>query len=426
MQGIEGPVYESVSRDVMALGFLLWSLGMAMTVSQDYVGEDSTVRYMMFTLPLVFAALSRPLALANALGKKAMWLFPFMLFSVIYHTVQGDITASLQVGLLVLGIVWFCSTPVQFIREDIYRLYILFVITGILIWIFTDFNRWGVIPGTTDPAYGIWRISFFPNIAFTAFFSLFIIIISTKNGIKDIDNKYVIFLAAYFLIFSYVRTAIICFVLYVFCHFLFKKINRSGSLFLYSIAVAIAANIFIAYSSSIFEYLQNIPIISRLFLRGETQLSEFEIYQQLYRPWLWGEQLKLFASSPYLMGWGSAPFFELVQNTIFDLRLEVSDTVSLPTRLLSQFGLAAIFFWVFLLACLKQAADRMDRWGCAVFPVVFTAMMHWGSMFHVTDPMSILYFGLLAKGSEFVSGSSKLSELSQVGQPTYNLLYTPK
>ena len=285
-----------------------------------------------------------------------------------------------------------------------YKLYMVTVATGFLVWIFTDFNRWGLIPGTTDPAYGIWRISFFSNIAFTAFFSLFIILIATQNGWKNTDNKYILALALYFLLFSYVRTAVICLVIYIFCRYIFEKVNRPSSLFLLSLAVAIAANAFIAYSTSLFNFLQDVPIISRLFLRGENQLTEFEIYQQLYRLWLWGEQLKLFWSSAHFMGWGSTPINELISNSLFDSRFNISDTVSLPTKLLSQYGLAAVFFWAFLIVCLKQAADRMDRWGCAVFPVVFTAMMHWGSMFHVTDPMAFLYFGLLVKGSMLVHG----------------------
>jgi hypothetical protein len=396
----------SAKRDLIVLGLLTWSLMMAMTVSQDYVSELSTFRYLTFTVPIVIAALSRPLALSTALGGKAMWLLPFLFLSAAHHSIQGDFTAAFQVGLLVLGLVWFCSPPVRFNREDVYRLYGAFVAIGFFVWIATDFNRWGLIPGTTDPAYGVWRVSFFSNIAFTGFFSLFVILVATKNGWKNTDNKYILALALYFLVFSYVRTAVICLVLYVLCQFIFRKINRPSYLFLVSLLISISANAFIAYSSSLFNFLQDVPVISRLFLRGESQLTEFEIYQQLYRPWLWGEQIKLFLSSPYLMGWGSIPFHELVQNSIFDYRLEVSDTVSLPTKLLSQFGLAAIFFWIFLIVCLKQAADRMDRWGCAVFPVVFTAMMHWGSMFHVTDPMAMLFFGLLVKGSMLVSGPS--------------------
>lgn len=413
------PATAHSSRDLIVLMSFLWSLGMAMSVSQDYLGPDSRLRYLMFTVPVVAAAVSRPLALALGLTEKALWLLPFLFLAGAYHSLNGDFNAAFQAGLLVLGLAWFCSPVVHFRREDIYRAYLASIVVGFFIWIFTDFNRWGLFPGTTDPAYGVWRISYFSNIAFTAFFSLFVVLIATKNGWKS-NNKYILSIALYFLIFSYVRTAIIGFALYIFCQFIFSKINRPVYLFILSLVVAIVANAFIAYSSSLFNFLQDIPIISRLFLRGESQLSEFEIYQQLYRPWLWGEQIKLFLSSSYFMGWGSIPFDDLVQNRLFDFRFDASDTVSLPTKLLSQFGLAAIFFWVFLIVCLKQTANRMDRWGCAVFPVVFTAMMHWGSMFHITDPMAILYFGLLVKGSALVTGQSAHKQLgvrSTAGRP---------
>jgi hypothetical protein len=173
-------------------------------------------------------------------------------------------------------------------------------------------------------------------------------------------------------------------------------------------AIAIGANLVIAFSASIFDALQHIPVIARLFLRGETQLSEFEIYQQLYRPWLWGEQFKMLASSPGLMGWGSVPFTDLVQNSIFDFGVESGDTVSMPTKLMAQFGIPAFLFWAFAFAGLYERARAADRWACACFPVVVLAMMQWGSMFHVSDVFCLFYSLLFVKGRDmFVGGGSR-------------------
>lgn len=391
------------SSDWVTIGYLVFALGMAMSVSQDYVDDSSPVRYYMFVLPVILAAICRPVLLVQAAGGKSILIFFMAFVSGCYFVLMGDLAAAMQTSLLGLGTIWFCSERVYFYDRDLRRIYAITVVVGAVVWLSTDFNRWGLLPGTTDAAYGVWRVSFFSNIAFTAFFSLVIVLTATRHGKGQINWKDPIFLLAiYFTIFSFVRTAVICLGLYALSFWLLTKIQRPREMFMFSLVVAVATNLAIAYSASIFDSLQSVPIISRLFLRGETQLSEFEIYQQLYRPWLWGEHLKLAWASPNLMGWGSIPFVELVVDSIFDYRLETGDSVSLLTRLLAVNGVMGLLYWLFLLVCLGERAACRDRWGCAVFPVVITAMMQWGSMFHVTDPMALLYTGLVVKGAAFV------------------------
>lgn len=392
-----------VKRDWISIVYFVIAIAVALSVSQEYQGEPSLGRYLTFILPVIFAALIRPLALLKAASSKAMVVVIFSFLSGAYFLFIGDLSATMQILLLGLGTLWFCVFQVRFIDRDLYIVYALAVVAGAIIWLLTDFNRWGLIVGTTDPAYGVWRVSFFSNIAFSAFFSLFIVLIATRESYRDAWRNPFFLVALYFTVFSFVRTAIICLVLYVLTYWILKRLKHPIELFFVSILIAISATIFVAYSSDILLYLQEITLISRLFLRSESQLSEFEIYQQLYRPWLWGEQLRLAWNSPNFLGWGSIPFVELVQNNIFEYGLEFGDTVSFPTRLLSQFGVLALLYWAFLIICLKEMASQRDVWGCAMFPIIIMAMMQWGSMFHVSDPMALLYTGVLVKGSSFVS-----------------------
>ncbi|MBL0914180.1 MAG: hypothetical protein IBJ13_01255 [Sphingopyxis sp.] len=417
----------ALRRDWVTILYFIFALGMAMSVSQDYADEPGSIRYYLFVVPVGIAALCRPLSLMNAVGGKSLLIVIMAFVSSAYFLLIGDISAAMQVTLLGLGTIWFCVDKVRFIDRDLTRIYVAAVVVGAIVWILTDFNRWGLIPGTTDAAYGIWRVSFFSNIAFTAFFSLFLILILTRQGFRQINwRNPILLLAIYFTIFSFVRTALICLVLYVASFWILSKLKRPGEMFLFALSVAIAANLFIAFSASIFDLLQNVPVISRLFLRGETQLTEFEIYQQLYRPWLWGEHLKLAWSSPNFMGWGSIPFTELVQDSIFDYGLETGDSVSLLTRLLAENGVMGLFYWVFLIVCLRDLAARGDRWGCAIFPVVITAMMQWGSMFHVSDPMALLYTGLVVKGAAFVRMDVPNRPRKRVPSGGYHAAFLPR
>jgi hypothetical protein len=135
-----------------------------------------------------------------------------------------------------------------------------------------------------------------------------------------------------------------------------------------------------------------------MFLRGETGLSTFEIYQQIYRPWLWGQHLHQFITSPNLMGWGSVEFNVLKTEDLVSGHEELGD-VSLPTRLLAQYGLPGLLFVVFMIARLRVLAKRGDVWGCACFPVVVLGLFQWGSMFHPTDPMFVIYMIIMIHGS---------------------------
>lgn len=414
-------------RDWVTILYFLFALSMAMSVSQDYVDEPGSIRYYMFVVPVVIAALCRPLSLMNAAGGKSLLIVIMSFVSGAYFLLMGDYSATMQVTLLGLGTIWFCVYKVRFLDRDLTKIYVGAVVVGAVVWILTDFNRWGLIPGTTDDAYGIWRVSFFSNIAFTAFLSLFMVLIATRNGFRQTDwRSPVLWLAIYFVIFSFVRTAFICVVLYAGSMWIVSRLKRPAELFFFALAAALATNLFVAFSASIFDLLQNIPVVSRLFLRGETQLSEFEIYQQLYRPWLWGEHLKLAWSSPNFMGWGSIPFVELVQYSIFDYGLETGDSVSLLTRLLAEYGVMGVLYWAFLILCLYDLAARGDRWGCAVWPVVITAMMQWGSMFHVTDPMALIYTGLVVKGSSFILHDVPKRRARRVASGGFHAAFQPR
>jgi hypothetical protein len=124
----------------------------------------------------------------------------------------------------------------------------------------------------------------------------------------------------------------------------------------------------------------------------------YEVYQQLYRPWLWGEQLNQFLSSDYLMGWGSTEFSTLITESLI-ASTEMGDTVSLPTRLLAQFGLAGVLFTVYLLVLLKSRANDRDAWACAIWAPVFISLMQWGSLFHPTDGIGFLFMLMIVKGT---------------------------
>ena len=393
------PAATATRRDWPTLLFLAASLGLSMSVSQEYTGEQTQTQYLMFLLPAIVVSVMRPLALFHAMSTKAGILVAMLLIGGTWHALTGDMQAVFVLGLIVLVYTWHNAPPVRLVREDVQLLYALMVVVGFVVWLTTDINRWGPIPGTTVVEYGIWRVSFFPNISFSAFFSLGVVMLTTMDGWKSASRNWIFWLALYFLVFSFVRTAVVGLAIYIFLQWLLRRHWQPSSMFLMALFVGFGVNLLIAYSAVLFAQFQDIELVSRLFLRGETGLSVFEIYQQLYRPWLWGQHFAQFATSPYLMGWGSTEFMTLVTDQ-YVASLELGDSVSMPTRVLAQYGVPGSLFSIYLLVCLAERARHLDTGSCSVWPVVFLAILQWGSLFHPTDGLGFRLMLMIVKGRE--------------------------
>lgn len=367
---------------------------------QLYEVERGGISYYLAVLPALLLPLTRPMLLFQAATTRALIIVIFGTVAAGWHFVRGDMDAVMPLILLTWGLVWVSSDAVRIRFDDFYVVYALAVGVGILVWLVGGINEWGILPGTTTLAdQSVWRVSFFPNIAITAFLSLAVIMIFTRDTRrKTALHLALLGVAAYFLIFSFVRTAVISLLIYAALAHMFRRKNSPAFLFWMALLTAILSNLVIAYSASIFSAIQNNSIFSRLFLRGEAGLSVYDIYVQLYRPWLWGQHIQQFLSSPFLMGWGSVDFNDLKTDSLV-YGYEQTGDVSLLTKLLAQNGLPAILVLVFLVARLAVLAKKRDTWGCACFPVVILAMMHWGVIFHPTNATFLIFMLFLVHGS---------------------------
>ncbi|MDZ4390676.1 MAG: hypothetical protein U0974_13200 [Gemmatimonadales bacterium] len=368
--------------------FLMASLGVTMALAQDYEEEGGLI-FWLLVLPVVILPMTRPMLLLEAMRGRALIMVLFLLFAGGWQAARGDWSAVLHLSVFIWGVIWVSSDQAKIKFDDLYLLYAAAIGVGVVIWLSGELNLWGVIPGTTLAAgEAVWRVSFFPNIAYTGFFSLAFLMIYTRDPRPKGRYALVFLLAAYFIVFSFVRTAIISLVIYFALTWLFRRKASPSFLFWVALLTSIGATLLIAYSGTIFAGLQNNAVFSRTFFRGETGLSTAEIYDQIYRPWLWGQHLRQFATSPFLMGWGETDFY-----------MRYGGDVSLPTRLLAQFGLPALLFIAFVIGRLAVLAKRGDAWGCACFPAIIMVMTQWGTMFHPTDAMFALYMIILVHGA---------------------------
>lgn len=398
----EAPVLPAATppgRNIAMLVFVIVSLLVSMSISQEQTPEIGSFSYWLLVISAGLLPLADAKAILETLLGRARLLLLLGVTAGTWHLIRGDVRAVLQLGLIVWVLAWVSTDQARLYSKDLLLLYLALVFIGSCMWILTDLNGWGVIPETTVEEYGVWRVSFFPSIANTAMLSLAIVMVLTRSLATARAHPIVLAIALYFLLFSFVRTALIALLLYLALRLWFGQHgNSSRRMFWISLMMAISVNLAIASSVVIVDYLQQFPLLSRLLLRGETELSPEEIFQQLYRPWLWWQHLTLFASSPWLMGLGVFEFFEL-QTDAINVGSTPAGSEALPTRLLATFGLPAILFILYLIGRLRESARERDGWSCACFPPVVLLLMQWGTIFHPTDAHGVIFFLMVVRGS---------------------------
>ncbi|QDW39793.1 hypothetical protein FFI89_023170 [Bradyrhizobium sp. KBS0727] len=391
-------------RNVTMLVYVTLSLFMTMSVLQTTAIERGSWQYFAYVSLAILPLLVSFPEIFRILFGRCGPLFVMLLLAGSWEIFTGDVRAAAQLLLLVFITAWVSTDRAALDTRDLARLYIALILTGVIILSAATLNPYSLIPGRALPDFGIWRVSFFPNIAYSGMLSLALLLVLTRDAEPMRGRSVLIAVAGYFLVFSFVRAALIAALMYVVLRLWFGRWREPRPRLMFWIALFVAFGFVIAMgvSANILYRIQEYSWVSTLLLRGEKNLTVDAIAYQLYRPWLWDQQWSLFASSRWLMGWGSADFYGLVAKTV-----ENPDTIiisegseALPTRLLVVYGLPGLLFTVYLVARLRALARTDDRWACACFPPLFTLMMTWGSVFHPSDAMFLIFLLIMTKGAK--------------------------
>jgi hypothetical protein len=392
------PTSSRTNQRRLLIVFIALSLSVAMSLGQFADFERGSLQYWLIVTPaLLFPLLDLNEFLKTLLGRAKLLLI-MLLWAGGWYLVMDDPRATMQLGALVLVLVWISADLAEIDVRDLVRLYSVLILIGVSIKLLSDFNHYGLIPGLSDPAYGRLRVSFFPNVAYTGILSLAMLMVLTSSKQRAKRHPIVLAIAIYFLIFSFVRAALLAALIYLFSRHVFGKYSRPRPrrLFWIAIIVGFGFNLIIFLSAPILYMLQDNYLVSTFLLRGQSGLSVSDVLYQLYRPWLWNAHLQLFFSSPEWMGWGSS------YQAMLDAGgtpIATTGSESLPTRLLATYGIAGVLFTFYLIRRLRVLALRDDRWACACFPAIFILMMNWGSVFHPTDGMFVILTLMITKGS---------------------------
>jgi hypothetical protein len=363
------PVFNrDVRGDVPLFLFLMNSLTMQMVVGQD----NSIVRFSAIYWALVLPALILPLfALREIIGVllgRGIFLSAFFVCAGVYHLLRGDYQTIIQLFLLVWVMAWCACDNTDLAASDVVQLFVATILMGAGVALVTDLNPWGFFPNQTSSDYGAWRTSFFPHVANSATMSVIVLMFLTRDVGTARKYLIILLLCAYFLLFGFVRTMFVAAAMYMLLHAVFaaKRIRSPSALFVgvvLLIVTSLAVEVLIVPALDV---MQHSSLFSRLLLRGETDLTRSEIYQQLYRPWLWREHLSIFFSSPHFMGLGTFKLLDHVSGNLLP-GLGASGSESLPTRLLATYGISTFFFFAFLISQLIRLARSKNAWVVSTF-----------------------------------------------------------
>lgn len=386
-------------RNFATLLFVTLSLGVSMSITQEETPEIGSFSYWLLIVPSLLLPLTDVGAVCRALFGRARPILVFGLTAGAWHLMRGDLRAVSQLVLIVWVLGWLSCDRAQLEIRDLIVIYLGLILIGAYIWISTDINKWGMLPNTTVYDGLDWRISFFPNIANSAVLSLAMFLILTHSTTLARKHLPVLLVVAYFLFLSFVRTATIGVALYLFMRWWLERKPRSPrTAFWVALLLGIGINLMVAGSTVIISNLQQFELISRLFLRSETNLSNEEVFAQLYRPWLWMQHILLFWDSPWKMGLGAFEFFEM-QIEELNVGTTPAGNEAQLTRLLATYGLPSVLYSWYLIARLREAANNRDDWAVACFPTILLLMMQWGSIFHPSDANGGIFLLIAIQGS---------------------------
>lgn len=434
-------------------GDILIFLGIWLSASL-FIGQDRLIvkwgfLYWLAVMPAMFFPLFRAKQVFyNLLFGVARPIALFGLASAIWLAARQDFAAIAPLFLLVWVIGWASRDEVKINIRDLFILTCIFYVAALIVysvqyyiinqypesysWMRTlpsetlaassmdieaarpllppqdrlgmDFNPWGVFPGQTIVAFSEhWRISATPKIATSALFSFLILLISTQYILSSKFSRFIALAASYFAFLSFVRAVIAAGMLFVTTLSMMLLSSRSLVIRVVIATLTTAGIILTVWvAPTILYYLQDYEIVSRFFLRGQSNLTVSDISRQLYRTWLWTQHFNLFLDSDYLMGLGS-DISKTASTNILNANQIRSDSDSFLTRLLATYGLPFFGLVAFLALRSYAFAQSNEIWSVTMVSTLVWMMMTWGSSFHPSNGIFVLAFLIIGRGQSAFS-----------------------
>lgn len=294
-----------------------WALLYTASLTEEV--EHGSLLYFFYVGPvLLFAGLFGSLLLIRyPITPPLVLLLSYTVIVIGVAIVRTDF--STVSSTLIMGATLFAIASAKLApRPQILNWLFFASILGGLISYLTGNSIYGVIPGLSLDEELWWRISLFPVVPESAFFSAIILLVNLSH--RDLPmRRTCIALALYFLLFSGLRSALIGTLMALALMFAVDRhwLKSPRAVMRWLLASCISFVVFLLLS----DLIAAVPafrseFLNSYFFRAEEGLSDSEdLTKAIYRTWLWSEHLRIAASNPFF-GIGTFDLSAISDNSV--------------------------------------------------------------------------------------------------------------
>ena len=378
-----------------------WALRYVVT-SNDAV-ERGSFYYYLFVIPVAVFSLIllfgvRRLRMSDS---PAMWMAAYMLAVSLVAIARGDFQTMFSTGLFAMTVIvvfLYRLTPsVNFLNG----LFLASIAANSLSFLYGS-GTYAVLPGFSVDTSLWWRISVFPSVATSAFFSLIVLLMNIVHR-DGAFRRICLLLATYFFLLSGLRSALVAGLIIGLYFYLAREgfLRRSTAKITYLVA-AITTFIGSLFATELMLLLPDFgsELFNVYFYRsGDGLNSEGDVTKSIYRTWLWTEHFRIIYENP-VFGLGTYDFTAIAN---YDPTIGIGEggigSESFLTGLYARVGLPSLLLvGSFISAMLRNAHASKGR-SFMIGLMMFVAMFSYGGFMAAYDFVFLVMIGLLSGGT---------------------------
>ncbi|HEY4355968.1 MAG TPA: O-antigen ligase family protein [Acidobacteriaceae bacterium] len=370
---------------LLALFWLMTILPIGGTASESSGADQSTFLYAAYTLPVMIFSVATTLV---CLGRLQYGTAPSVLLGLFFIISVAVSLARMDTSTLKF-LVGFCI-PLYILMEWRPTISLTLLNTLALISIpimallnIVHLSDYGVWPGASLDEELPWRIAMFQFVPSSAFFAG-VLLLANVNDQTAFLRKTTILVAAYFLVLSGTRSAIIATALGFSYIWLADRRMFRGSVMRWGLFMSLLTAFFCAVVfSSVLVVLSGSSSFANELLTHSTNgaQSETDAAKSVGRLWIWAQHWTAFSSSP-LFGIGTFDFDKISDG---GLAIATSGSEAFLTGMLARLGLVTLLCFAAFIAAAARAMRENNHLAVAMVLMILCAMFGYGSIVTTHD-----------------------------------------
>jgi O-Antigen ligase len=366
--------------------------------------EENITRFSLFYFALVIPVLV--FIVANYSSLRFSSFKPLSLTLAFYlglvglvSIVRSDFPTLYNAALFVLPIIIIVNSGMSLLPGFLNRLFLLSVI-GSMITFYVGNNLYGFLPGqalSSEEQGLIYRVSLFPVLPESAFFSIMIFVINLLYNSSRYRYAYCA-VALYFLLFSANRTSIVALLFIISFLFLSRRVAFQPRL-LYRVLMLsmLLCLVLLANIDMLLPQLAvnlSSPVLNNYLFRFEDGVTGGQIGTTIYRGWLWAQHLSIYLQHPVL-GAGTFKLDDAMIDGPPISQVEATGSESFLTGWVARVGLMVIPLIVFFWQLCSRAMSNSNKYLYSICILLLVFSLFYGSFLVPYNCMFLVLFGTI-------------------------------